>query len=1020
MHSSFLRPAASVAAVATAICLSATAQAQTRSFDIPAQSASSGIREFARQAGIQVTLAGRDGEGRMTNAVQGELDTRAALDQLLSGSGLVVRSFDGKIAILGADSGQVSEADAITVTGSRIARQELESAMPVSVIRMDEAFRFGSISAYDALSRDPAIGIGQSPASAANGWDAGISSPNLRNLGTNRSLTLIDGQRRVSSSARSSAVDIGMIPVGMIDRIEVVTGGAAAIYGADAVTGAVNVITKRDIDGLNISATNGISQRGDASEFMVSLATGGKFAEDRGSFSIGGTYTQSDPLSFRQRYDDRGWVNNVPNPANTGISDGIPDEIRIDDMRQFYFAYQPSYWLNGKSWIVDNGTPRVAGYDTLYNPGEFSYGDGGDGRNLRDQDQFRGGFKSLALMGRVDYAITDAIEYGGYFSYARSKYDGMMPQWRDDSRAVFFNGAGGSVAYLDNPYLPAGVRQAMLDNGLSRLNISRTYGNFPAREQDHDRETFTIGQSLGGALTDRLQWEAFWQYGRSEDEVTELTPYRSHWLAARDVISDPVTGQPVCRDQAARAAGCIPLNIFGVDTPSQALLSYVFGERREQRINTQQIYGASVNGALFSLPYGDVSIALGVEHRTEKLKTRDDPLALIGELQYGGGPNAHPELDVSSDVSEVYGEIVVPILSGLPFAERLEVEGAYRYSDYSTVGGTDTWKAAATWAPFDWLTLRGVRSRSVRTPNFGELYEPQVTVQQGSISDPCEAGAYHASATRAANCLALGVTTPLPDIKVGPLTTSGGNSDLKPETSNSLTLGAIVQPAFLPGLDLTVDYWDINITNVITQFSYTTLLNLCVDLPTIDNPYCERIVRDPATGGPSTILSNQLNAARLYARGIDIGANYRLPLGSGRLSLAFKGTWLLKNVTETTPGIPTGDVQAHNNYQNPRFRASLVTAYEVGKVNVALETRFMSASTYDVNAISPESHPDNTVPAMVYNDLSLQYQIGDHRIGFGIRNLFDVKPPNMPVLYADSQTYDIVGRYFFTTVNLKF
>ena len=914
-----------------------------------------------------------------------------------------------------------SPTDTIVVTGSRIARPEIESAMPVSVTNMDEAFNLGRVSAYDALARDPAVGLGIGLTSSfGQNWDGGVASINLRNLGTNRSLTLIDGQRRVSGSARSSAVDINMIPSGMIDRIEVVTGGAAAIYGADAVTGAVNIITKRNIDKTTLTATGGISDQGDASEYMVSLSTGGKFAEDRGSFSFGATYTKTTPLMMQDRYHWEDQPLYLPNPANTGIGDGIPDRSTLYHYRQIYYDYEPTFWLNNKNWILDNGAVREAVHDVYYGKGEFALGDGGDGRNLEDQRQLRGGQQALALMGRVDYALTDAIDYGAYFSYARTEYRGTASPYRDDSRATFLGGAGGSVATLDNPYLPNSIRQVMLANKLTKLNISRTFGNFPIRTDDHDRDTFTIGQNLSGALFGNFKWEAFAQYGRAVDNVTTRNiPIKSHWIAARDVIADPVSGQPMCRNAAARAAGCVPLNIFSMDAPSQDLLDYVMGDRKERRVNTQRVFGASLNGSLFALPYGDVSIALGTEYRKDTLKTTDDPLALNGELVYSSGPAAHPELDVGNSVTEFYGEMVVPVLRDLPFAHRLEVEGAYRYSDYSTVGGTHTWKAGATWAPVEGLTLRGVRSRSVRTPNFGELYEAQIITQQGSIDDPCELGAYYASPTRAANCAALGVTTPLPDVKVGPWVTTGGNPDLKPETSNSLTLGVVFQPKFLPGFDLTVDYWNIDIKDVITQFSYSRLLYLCVDLPTIDNPYCKLSEREAPQGNPVSVTSTQVNASRMLARGVDIGARYRVPLGNGQLNLAFKGSYLLKNVTETTPGVSAGDVVNDGGWQNPRFRGTLLTSYTINGLNLSLDTRFTSASKYDVNVDSPESYDDNSVPSRIYNDLSLSYNVNDnYTIGFGVKNVGNVKPPYMPTLYYNSSMYDIVGRYFYANVKV--
>lgn len=914
----------------------------------------------------------------------------------------------------------------IVVTGSRIARPELQSAMPVSVTNMDDALALGSVSISDALAFDPSIGNGTDLTTDATSQDAGIQAVNLRNLGTNRSLVLIDGQRRVSASATSSAVDLGMIPVGMVDRVEVVTGGAAAIYGADAVTGAVNIITKRNVKGFNVSLTNGISEQGDARQTLASFSTGAKFAGGRGSFTLGGTYSHSSPLYYTDRFDQHYQLYYATNPLNKGPNDGVPDKIRINSVSQIYYDYRPSYYLNGKSYVLENGVPRPAVYDTTFSSGEFSLGDGGDGRTLKDTDMFRARQDTLALMGRYDFAVTSSIKYGGYFSFASQKYnggEGDNSYHRDDSRTVWFDGAGGSVAYLDNPYLPAALKDVMVANKLTKLNIERTYGNFPKHDNHHDRQSLTIGQSLDGKVTDTLSWNAFYQYGRTRDNVIEgPVPWKDHWIAARDVIADPITGAPECRSAVARAGGCLPLNIFSMDQPSKQLLNYVMASRRARRVNTQQIFGGSISGTLFTLPYGKLSIAAGVERRVEELHTTDDPLALSGQLVYSGGLSAQPELDVRSSVTEEYAEVVVPLLKDLPFIRRLEVEGAFRHSQYSRIGATNTWKFGGTWSPISGVTFRGVRSRSIRSPNFGELYTPEATKLMGSIDDPCEIATYYANANRSKNCAALGITTPLPDIKTGPAVTTGGNPNLEPETSNSLTFGVVLQPKFLPGFDLTVDYYNIDITNVITQFSYTQLLNLCVDLPSIDNPYCARIVRDPVTHGPATIESNQLNAARLYTRGIDVGARYRHRLGGGQLSLSVKGSYLFDRVTETTPGATAGDVIADGNYRNPRFRATLLTGYSIGKVGLSIGTRFISASTYDLTQLGhPEAYPTNKVPPMLYNDVTVRFDVNArYRIGLGVKNVTNTPPPNYPATYLDATMYDLVGRYFYVTASAKF
>jgi len=935
-----------------------------------------------------------------------------------------------------------SSLDQIVVTGSRIARPDLVNPMPVSVIDMEEQLRFGQTNLYDVLSSNPAIGVGNSLSSGVGGWDAGAAFINLRNLGTNRSLTLIDGKRRVSSSARSSAVDIATIPLGMIERVDIVTGGAAAVYGADAVTGAVNIITKKNIEQTTVSATKGLSERGDAGEFSASVASGFQFADGRGRVSLGGTYSKTDPLYMYDRYDWRDQPLILANPANTGPADGIPDKVHLYNYRQHYYAYEPNFWVAGdqKRYMLESGGGvREMFHDQYYTngPGQFATGNGGDGRNLTDHYQFRGADQTVSFMGRVDFDFSDNLHGGAWLNHARTNYDGNNYPYRDDTRTTFM-GVGSAKAYLDNPFLPDSIRQLMQDKGLTALSIDRTYGNFPVREEDHNRTTNTVGFEFGGNLGAYTAWSAFAQYGSvTNDFVQGNVPRRSHWLAARDVIE--VNGQPVCRDAAARAAGCVPLNIFSTTAPSKALLGYVLDDRNERRQNTQLLAGAQVNGSAFELPAGALQFAAGLEYRKDTLKNTDDPLAKSGELTYGGGPGKRSELDVESDVAEVFGELMVPLLADATFAKRLDLELAYRYSDYSTVGGTNAWKTGLLWEPVDGFAVRGVRSRSVRTPNYGELYEPIFTsTTAGSIADPCMVGSYDVSALRAANCLASGVPEPITDPKIGPHITTGGNPDLKPETSDSLTIGFVWQPAFLENFDLTVDYWDIKIEDVITQINYATIMRLCVDLPSVDNPYCAAVTRNQTPDVPTaqhgvvlpagaalTVTAQQANVSRLRARGIDVSARYAFDLGPGRLGLKLAGTWLKEHITQTTPGISSGDVISDGAYSNPHLKASLTTTYDIGQFGVALNTRFHGDGLGDANASSAEEYDDNTVPSRTYHDLSARYSFNNgHTVNVGVSNLLDTQPPYMgfgePGIYANASVYDLVGRAYNLTWNYTF
>lgn len=926
-------------------------------------------------------------------------------------------------------SGDISTLGNVVVTGSRIARPELDNPMPVSVISMDDMERIGISTAEDALRLEPSIGPGVGRYNAqGQGFDGGMAAISLRNMGTNRSLTLVDGRRRVSGSARSSAVDVNMIPSGMIDRIEVVTGGAAAIYGADAVTGAVNVITRRDVEGFQSNIRYGISDKGDAQTTTLSASWGGGFADGRGHFSVGGTFTDSKGLLTNDRpRTHRGRLLYGVNPANTGIGDGIPDRIIHYDFGEFYYNDYPTFVLNNVNYGYTDGVVRELYIHTPLNArGEFYGGDGAfqsDIRPLTQGNQLRSPLRQAAAIARLDFDLTDSVQYTARLDLAKTRYEGTKSFYREDSRASWLNGAGSAWAYLDNPFLPDPMRQFMTGNGLERMRISRTFLGFGLFEDIHERELWTLDNTLSGSFSNGMQWEAFAQYGRSTNDVSNPNTVRvSRWLAARDVITDPASGAPVCRDPDARAQGCVPFNIFDSHAPTEQEAAWIFGNRREQRINDQFVFGASLTGTAFSTPAGDASFAVGMEHRRQTLDTREDPLAKTGELAHGASVVAHAEINESMRVSEGYGELVVPLLADLPFAKRLEVEGAYRYSHYDTFGGTETWKLGGTWSPARGITFRGVRSHSVRAPNFGEMYEP-INVAFSNLADPCEDIYTYESPNRLRNCQALGIAVPPPNSVASSNVVSGGNPDLQPETAETITYGVILQPHFIPGLDVTVDYWDIDIKDVVTQISANNLLNFCVDMPSIDNRFCEQIVRD--TDPARTVLrvsTQQMNAARFLARGVDYGLNYRRQFGPGFLRFGLKATRLIQKQMQGVPGIEESTSYQEGGRGDPVWRGTLITGYTLGDFDLTMYNRYTGSAIHDRNRASEESYADDEIPAVRYTDLSAGWHVNDNvRVTAGVTNLTDKEPPFLPGLYMGEEgRYDIVGRAYFVSLSTRF
>ncbi|MBC3941428.1 TonB-dependent siderophore receptor [Sphingomonas albertensis] len=934
----------------------------------------------------------------------------------------------------------------IVVTGSRIARPELQSAMPVSVIRAEEAKTFARTTVYDALLLTPAVGPGVGETnSGGQVFDQGVANINLRNLGTNRSLVLVDGKRWVSGGARTSAVDLNTIPTALIDRYEIVTGGAAAIYGADAVSGAVNIIMKKKLSGVELSVTNGISERGDGRQTNATLATGFAFGGDRGHVVIGGEYNDTTPIENLSRYPKR--ISYYPNPASKGPNDGIPDNILNKDTRNFSRAAVPTFCLPAgagcQQWYqVINDVVTAVPQDS-YRPvitGPIGTQEGGTdtGSTSFENVLLRAKSQRAAAYTNLSYELTPAVTWNGTFSYAHT-YTEATPVWpanRSDSRASWWAGAGGEVATLNNPYLPSSLRDFMVGNGLTSIPLARTYLNLPRSYEIHKRDNFTLGTDLSAKLTDKFTLQGFVRYGQVVDNITTTNMIvKDNWLAGRNSMRD-ASGQIVCSDPAARAAGCVPIDFVSTEPFSQAALNYIERDRYDRTKNSLLNAGGSVSGSAFSLPYGDLSFAAGLEWRREKLSTRDDPdTAKLNSIIWAGGLDyqLHPALDAKRDTSELFAETLIPVLADLPFAKRVEVEGAYRYSHYSDNPDTHTWKAGATWEPFSGLTLRGVYSHSVRVPNFGELFSPLSSVTFGGIDDPCQTGLIAQNTNRAANCAALvkGVALPLPRPNLSqPVIVSGGNPNLTPERSNSYTLGAVFQPKVIRGLDATVDYFNIKIDNVITALPYLTLLNNCVDSPGgPDQSFCQFITRD-ARGEVTSVRSQFANLAKRSSQGIDVGINYRKSLGRGILSNRLSGTYLLDQTIVSAVGRPGVDYAGEWDF--PKIRGTLFSDYTIGMFSIGLLTRFIGRSTYDVTAASNETFDVSHIPAFVYNDVTLSFRPSKrHSISVGVKNISDAQvplilrgntvSPNSPSFRQDGgANYDAIGRYFFVRVGANF
>ena len=1041
--------------------LPAAAQ-EVHTFDISTQDSASAIRAFGAQSGMQILASAEDLKGKRLNPVRGSVATETALNDLLAGTGLGHRYLgDRTVALVntadtakdaeptarsgeapldrqaktstattkkgfldrfrmaqaagekpsgpatgsgdspGSDSrtpGQVAE---VVVTGSRIARAGYDQPTPVTVISAESIAKSGFSNISDVLNRTPQVGVGLGASNSYFNADAGASFINLRGLGTNRTLVLVNGRRRVSGTQLSSAVDLTTIPSNLIGNIEVISGGAAAVYGADAVTGVVNITLKQNLEGFEFTGRGGLSSRGDAASNSLGVTYGQKLDDGRGSFLFGLSYNKEDPLQANERPFGVRAVDLFGNPANTGPSDGVFNSVALSDYRFPNTSYGGAFVIGGTRYTYDNGV-RPTRNDQTFNS---STGIGGDGFNDADFAPLRNRSEVLSALTHFEYQLAQPVGIFGDFQFSRTKTDSPLQPSFDL----------GLVLSADNPLIPADVRALMTANGQTTLSMGRTNFDQGVNHRLVDRNTYTLVGGLEGDVG-RFHWTAFEQYGRYEADISRTHErINSRYLEAIDVITGPA-GTPVCRSAAARAAGCVPLSLFGRNAATPAGIAYFDYTVRTNVVNTQNVAGLQATGSLFDLPAGPVKLATGVEYRKEALSVFEDPLAVKGLLQRVIGSS----LDADFNVKEVFGEVLVPILSDRPFAKELSIEGAARYSDYNTVGGTVAWKLGGQYAPTDDVRFRITRSRSVRAPNLAELNSPGTT-SSVFILDPCDATRQNLTANRPANCAALQLPANFADpfANQAKQVITSGNSALNEEKSDSWTVGAVITPRGVPGLSLSADWFQIEIADAISVVPLQRLVDNCVDSASTSNPFCALITRR-ADGGITGVNVTPINVGSLKTSGIDLQANYGRPFRDKvRLYLALAGTYLIENDIQVIENDPTTLDKNAGEVDNPRVRVNLTPGITYDRFRLDWTLRYIAGSKVDVQQTA-EGRDDNVVSSRLYNDIAMSFALNRAiNLTAGVNNLLDVEPPfSQQTVRGDKRgvLFDNLGRYFFAGV----
>jgi len=916
----------------------------------------------------------------------------------------------------------------IVVSGSRIARTGFTAPTPVTVVGGVEVQRLAATNVAEALDQVPSFRAQGSPATTGVfGNNVGAQTADLRGLGAQRTLVLVDGRRFVPGTVQGGSftpggqVDLNMIPTSLLDRVEVVTGGASAAYGSDAVAGVVNLILNKKLEGLRFQAQYGQAEAGDSQEYQTSLAGGTDLFG--GSGHLIGAAEYIDNKGERDCYS-RSWCANGYSPISNGTPgvNGLPATVYMPRGRPATISANGlinAGPLRGTTFDA-NGNPVAFSYGQYYNAGLFMSG-GGDPRNgFWEFYPLYAPNQRYNLYTHLDFDLAGSTKAFAEASYGNVSTNIPQAQIRDAAINV----------QKDNAYLPATLVQQMTAANVTSFTLGRLGDDFgPARlSSQRGTERFAVGMNgdiPNGWWGSGWMWNSYYQFGRTDyDQNAANDRINANFTRAVDAVVAP-NGSIVCRSTlstnpavAAAAAGCSPLDLFGAGRFSPAAVAYVFGTASQQTKLTQQAAAANFQGNLFNTIAGPASLAGGVEYRRDAAQGSADPISQSLGFYVNNGTPIHGAIEVV----EGFLETDVPLLEDQPWAKALNFNGAIRETRYSTSGDVTTWKIGGVYEPTDWLRLRVTDSRDIRAANVFELYNP-TSQSLASVRDP----------VRNQNVLASVIAS--------------GNPDLKPEIASTFTAGVVLRPTleWLAGARLSIDYYDIDLRDAITTTGAQIILNQCAAGAT---SYCGAITRN-ANGAITAVRNPYLNVNRLKTRGLDFEASYRLPLAKiaaswpGAVNLRVLATHVgaLTTTDATGASVNRAGMDGSPNGQTsglPDWSVNAGVTYEVGPLSVTTQVRYVNGGIYDATLVGPgqagydphlgNSVSNNFVPSRTYVNLQAQYTLaarahGDVQIYGAINNLFDVAPPNqIPSAFGPTNPvlYDVIGRAYRVGVRFSY
>ncbi|MGZ8362259.1 MAG: TonB-dependent receptor plug domain-containing protein [Caulobacteraceae bacterium] len=951
---------------------------------------------------------------------------------------------------------QDAQVEELVVTGSRIPQPNLTSTSPITVVGDTEIKLQGTTNVEQLVNSLPAAYAGQT-GQVSNGA-SGTATVDLRGLGPNRTLVLVDGRRLMPGSPILPVADLNAIPAAMIDRVEVVTGGASAVYGSDAVSGVVNFIMKKDFEGVRLDAQYSFathSQNNDVAQAACALRpdvcvpppgnvtegetwdltaiVGVNAPDGRGNVTAYAGYRHQEPV-LQSQYDYTACVLRMRNNAQTipRTAWGCAGSANYN----IIFATEAGAAGQPYAFFINNDRTFTPYAGQQYNYGPTNY--------LQRPDE------RYTLGSFAHYEITPMFDVYLDSMFADDKTIAQIaPSGAFLDRTIAVN--------CDNPFLSDSQRDAIctvaglgLDDD-AHLYIGRRNIEGGPRQADLRHTSYRIVLGSRGDLGDGWRYDVYGQYGTSVYSQAYLNEFSvSKFKDAIQATTDG-NGNIVC---ISGNPGCVPYDLFGgLGGISQGALDYIQDTGFQRGRTEEQIVSGLITGDLgtygMKSPWASdgVGIALGAEYRREFLDLQVSSNFLTNDL-WGQGGATPPVRNKSFDVKEVFGEIRVPIVADMPFFNLLQFEGGYRHSEYSSAGATDAWKLALDWAPIPDVRFRGSLQRAVRAPNILELFTPANAGLFGG-GDPC-AGA--APKFTAAQCALQGVTAAqygsIPGCPAGQCRAIfGGNENLKPEESDTKSIGVVITPSFFRGFNMSVDYYDIEISDAIQGIGAQQIMAGCSQGGIA--AYCDLITRSPNGNiftDTSSIININQNVGSYTAQGVDVEANYRTSFADmgvgewGSLSFNYVASFNLKTEITNVPGVTepydcagyygTNCGVPYPEYRH-RFRATWGTPWDV---QLSLAWRHIGSVDYDGTSSQSAIHDPvkDILPtkfdAYNYIDLSGTWTIRDGTtLRVGVNNVFDKDPPltdgNKDTNVNGNtypQVYDALGRTWFIGITADF